>query len=121
MKACSCSSDLDDSWVGPGAGASAQCRTEADSAAVSYTAFWIPLAKRRSGAAGAASGVLLSVEVLAVAYGTGKAVVWDDTLADWKRHACAVAGRNFTRDEWRFFLPDRSYQAACPTLPRRIS
>ena len=51
-----------------------------------------------------------------VAYDTGQAYVWDDTPADWERQACTVAGRNLKRDEWRFFLPDRSYHAVCPRL-----
>jgi len=52
-----------------------------------------------------------------VAYQTGEAYVWDVAPADWKQHACAVAGRNLTRDEWRFFLPGRSYHPVCPGLP----
>ncbi len=52
-----------------------------------------------------------------VAYDTGQAYVWDVTPSDWSRHACVVAGRNLTHDEWRFFLPDRSYRAVCPGLP----
>jgi hypothetical protein len=54
---------------------------------------------------------------MVVAYQTGEAYVWDVALADWKQHACAVAGRNLTRDEWRFFLPGRSYHAVCSGLP----
>jgi WD40 repeat protein len=31
----------------------------------------------------------------------------------WKRHACLVAGREMTRDEWEDVLPDRSYRPVC--------
>jgi hypothetical protein len=29
-------------------------------------------------------------------------------------HACAVAGRNLTQDEWNEVLPHRPYQRICP-------
>ena len=32
----------------------------------------------------------------------------------WKRHACLVAGRELTADEWSEALPGRPYQSACP-------
>ena len=32
-------------------------------------------------------------------------------------HACTVAGRNLTREEWRDVLPDRPYQRTCPEYP----
>jgi WD40 repeat protein len=31
----------------------------------------------------------------------------------WKRHACLVAGRQLTGDEWDEALPDRPYQTVC--------
>jgi WD40 repeat protein len=31
----------------------------------------------------------------------------------WARFACRVAGRDFTRDEWRDLLPDRPYRHVC--------
>ena len=31
----------------------------------------------------------------------------------WKRHACVVAGRDLTADEWEDALPARPYQAVC--------
>jgi hypothetical protein len=54
-----------------------------------------------------------SQHVLAV-YATGDALVWDVDPERWKRQACAVAGRNLTRDEWDEFLPGRTYRAVCP-------
>jgi hypothetical protein len=32
-------------------------------------------------------------------------------------HACAVAGRNLTREEWRNALRDRPYERTCPQYP----
>lgn len=31
----------------------------------------------------------------------------------WKRHACRVAGRDLTREEWREVLPNRPYRRVC--------
>ena len=38
---------------------------------------------------------------------------WDVRADSWARHACAVAGRSLTRDEWRDALPERDYDPAC--------
>jgi WD40 repeat protein/class 3 adenylate cyclase len=43
----------------------------------------------------------------------GEGFAWDVTLAAWEKQACAIAGRNLTRDEWDEFLPDRPYEPAC--------
>jgi WD40 repeat protein len=51
---------------------------------------------------------------LLAVYATGVALVWDVDPERWKRQACAVAGRNLTRDEWDEFLPDRDHRAVCP-------
>jgi WD40 repeat protein len=32
----------------------------------------------------------------------------------WVEHACAVAGRNLTRSEWRDVFGDRPYRETCP-------
>jgi WD40 repeat protein/class 3 adenylate cyclase len=50
-----------------------------------------------------------------VAYATGQAIVWDDVFTDWERHACTVAGRNLSPQEWHFFLPGRPLAAVCQT------
>jgi WD40 repeat protein/DNA-binding SARP family transcriptional activator len=44
---------------------------------------------------------------------TGAGWVWDVDQTDWLERACAVAGRNFTPQEWQKFLPDRPYHATC--------
>jgi len=44
---------------------------------------------------------------------TGAGWVWDVDPSDWLERACAVAGRNFTLQEWQELLPDRPYHATC--------
>ena len=39
--------------------------------------------------------------------------VWPATVSAWEQHACAVAGRNFTAEEWRRFVGGRSYSKVC--------
>jgi class 3 adenylate cyclase/WD40 repeat protein len=48
----------------------------------------------------------------------------DGTLISWRldpasmvERACALAGRNLTRQEWTRYLPDRPYRATCPAHP----
>ncbi len=36
---------------------------------------------------------------------------------DWAARACAIAGRNFSRDEWSELMGDRPYRVTCPDLP----
>jgi WD40 repeat protein/class 3 adenylate cyclase len=48
-----------------------------------------------------------------VMYVSGDGFAWDVTLAGWESQACAVAGRDLTRDEWDEFLPERSYERVC--------
>ncbi len=43
----------------------------------------------------------------------GNGFTWPMTLAAWERHACAVAGRNFTRAEWARLVTGRPYAAVC--------
>ena len=47
-------------------------------------------------------------------YDDGRGAVWPMTLAAWEAHACQVAGRNFTHEEWRRFVGARSYSTVCP-------
>ena len=39
--------------------------------------------------------------------------VWPASLKAWEQHACAVAGRSFTREEWRRFVGNRAYVKTC--------
>jgi WD40 repeat protein/DNA-binding SARP family transcriptional activator len=43
----------------------------------------------------------------------GSAYRWDVRPSAWARHACAVAGRTLTREEWSDELPGREYDPAC--------
>jgi WD40 repeat protein len=45
---------------------------------------------------------------------SGEGIRLDTSPADWKQHACLVAGRNLTADEWADALPGRPYQPVCP-------
>jgi WD40 repeat protein/DNA-binding SARP family transcriptional activator/energy-coupling factor transporter ATP-binding protein EcfA2 len=44
----------------------------------------------------------------------GKGFEWSATPNAWKQHACAVAGRNLTREEWARFVTGHSYAPVCP-------
>ena len=50
---------------------------------------------------------------LIASYETGRAFIWDIREKSLTRHACEVAGRRLTRDEWAEFLPGRRYDPAC--------
>ncbi|HEU5035039.1 MAG TPA: AAA family ATPase [Mycobacteriales bacterium] len=52
-----------------------------------------------------------------VAYGDGTAAVWPASVAAWMQHACAVAGRNFTHEEWSRFVTGHAYAKTCPGYP----
>jgi WD40 repeat protein len=54
---------------------------------------------------------------LAASYGDGHIVLWDVDPASWQRRACALAGRNLTRDEWRQYLGTRPYEKTCAQWP----
>lgn len=46
------------------------------------------------------------------------AMLWDVDPAVWRRRACAIAGRNLSREEWRLYLPSSAtYRATCPAWP----
>lgn len=44
----------------------------------------------------------------------GSAERWPAIPTAWAAHACAVAGRNFTREEWSRFVGGRPYAHTCP-------
>jgi WD40 repeat protein/DNA-binding SARP family transcriptional activator len=43
----------------------------------------------------------------------GEGISFNMSPEAWKRHACLVAGRELTADEWDEALPDRPYQSVC--------
>lgn len=51
---------------------------------------------------------------LVVVYEDGTGFIWPVSLRAWQDHACAVAGRNLTREEWSRFVGDRDYSTVCP-------
>ena len=56
---------------------------------------------------------------LVVVYDDGTGNVWPTSVGAWERRACAVAGRNLTRAEWRQYVGGSAYQVTCPGQPRR--
>jgi WD40 repeat protein len=57
-------------------------------------------------------------KLLAVAGVDARAMVWDVDPAVWRRRACALAGRNLSREEWKLYLPPGArYRATCPEWP----
>jgi WD40 repeat protein len=44
----------------------------------------------------------------------GHGFLWPTSPTAWERHACAVAGRNLTREEWARFVTGYRYRAVCP-------
>ena len=51
---------------------------------------------------------------IVLAYLDGSVVTYDTDPAAWEAHACAVAGRNLTEQEWRDAFGDRAYHRTCP-------
>ncbi|MCJ7738163.1 MAG: hypothetical protein MUQ10_12765 [Anaerolineae bacterium] len=45
---------------------------------------------------------------------SGELQQWQIDPRWWREHACAIAGRSLTQDEWEQFLPGRAYHATCP-------
>ena len=55
---------------------------------------------------------------VAAASAYGRAMVWDVDPAAWPDRACAIAGRNLSREEWAIYLPSGSaYRATCSEWP----
>jgi WD40 repeat protein len=50
---------------------------------------------------------------LVALYSNGRGTVWPGTVRAWEDHACRVAGRNPTREEWRRFVRGRAYSKVC--------
>lgn len=52
-----------------------------------------------------------------IGYEDGSVVAFETDADAWVDHACAVAGRNLTADEWRDAFGDRDYRQTCPANP----
>jgi len=50
---------------------------------------------------------------LIVVFTDGGGVVWPARVTAWMQHACDVAGRNLTREEWSRFIGNRPYAKTC--------
>ena len=45
-------------------------------------------------------------------------MLWDVDPAVWRRRACAIVGRNLSREEWNLYLPSGTpYRATCSEWP----
>jgi WD40 repeat protein len=47
----------------------------------------------------------------------GRGSAWPTTLEQWQMHACAVAARNLTHEEWSQYITGRGYRKTCPEFP----
>jgi WD40 repeat protein len=57
-------------------------------------------------------------KVLAATGVDGRAMVWSVDPAVWRQRACAIVGRNVTREEWKLYLPAGTpYRATCSEWP----
>jgi WD40 repeat protein len=57
-------------------------------------------------------------KLLAVAGVETRAMLWDVDPAVWRQRACAIVGRNLTREEWNLHLPSGArYRATCSEWP----
>jgi len=57
-------------------------------------------------------------KLLAVAGLETRATLWDVDPAVWRRRACAIVGRNLSREEWNLYLPPGTrYRATCAEWP----
>jgi len=60
---------------------------------------------------------LVSVSLLLRTPDQGMLVLWDIAPELWQDHACAIANRNLTPEEWAQFVKDEAQQSkVCPTL-----
>lgn len=54
-------------------------------------------------------------KILAGTYGK-RVVLWNVDFDSWVDHACRIANRNLTAQEWSHFLPDEPYRQTCNNL-----
>ncbi|HET6847350.1 MAG TPA: hypothetical protein VFH74_00725 [Gaiellales bacterium] len=71
------------------------------------------------GGEGAWGRVLFSPDSrwLFAVFSDGSAYRWPVTASAWMAHACAIAGRNLTKEEWHRYVGARGYQSTCPMYP----
>jgi WD40 repeat protein len=66
---------------------------------------------------GAGSDIDFSPDGTVLAVPGGGAVHLIASPETWPNHACALAGRNLSQDEWNRYRPDVPYAIQCPDLP----
>jgi len=54
---------------------------------------------------------------LIVVFTDGSGAVWPVSPQAMMEHACQVAQRNFTHEEWNRFVPGHAYAKTCPSFP----
>ena len=74
---------------------------------------------RPPGAQAANAAITPDGRKLIVVYDDGSGAVWPITVDAWKRHACAVVGRNLTHEEWSRLLSGQGYRTICASEMRR--
>jgi WD40 repeat protein/DNA-binding SARP family transcriptional activator len=62
-----------------------------------------------------ASAAFIGGSRILLIHDDGTGMVLPGTPRAWARHACAVAGRNLTREEWSRYVQATDYRAACPS------
>jgi WD40 repeat protein/DNA-binding SARP family transcriptional activator len=50
---------------------------------------------------------------LVALFDDGDGVIWPVTLRAWLQHACSIAGRNLTPDEWSRYIGSARYERTC--------
>ncbi len=58
---------------------------------------------------------LLDGHTVLISTQDGSVYTWDTRPEIWVKAACAIAGRNLTRNEWRDAFGNRPYRPTCPT------
>jgi WD40 repeat protein len=65
----------------------------------------------------AAAVFLEGTHTLIMATANGTVLRWDTRVESWIRHACQLARRNLTTEEWRGIFGDETpYRQTCPTV-----
>jgi len=60
---------------------------------------------------------LVSVSLLTNPPHNGIFTLWDISIKLWREHACSIANRNLTQDEWKQFISYLPYGKVCTNLP----